>query len=538
MTDVETKASDAAANDELPNGLKVLLFVGEWYQNGNPFRYGMYPVDEENQRWLDNVRTYFGEIGFVLPIKQKNSAAFLKAISADDAEISHDTSSALVAIGIIATEEVLNKQFKYDGGEFYSISEMSPSGLHDDNGWSDDGDIATVVLSSLSPIFSGAEINEILCRGVRLYSGSNAQQIEAAQATDEQIKEVEGLQYVVGYKLAQVAAVIRQHNRLSKAKPTSFLVPGLIPQASVTLLLGNRKVGKSANALELAVTVARRELSWAGFPVTPREGIAVYLAGEDTTEETLARVRQMTGGTTPYTLWIEGGNDLDTILKSLKDQKVALLVVDPARKYFTGDEDGSDAVSGFFTKLEDFARKKNAAVVVTHHLKRYAQPKNASDVANHYRGSGVFLDRPRVTIAMHRNAAGTDTQLAIPVLDGTPLHNFRQSEMFSGVRRLRRDEKTFRHVPIGEATTGTTKEVGQGDTDRILEAARDLLAAGERLTRTGPAALFERKLPQLAGLSRATVRAVVDALVSQGRLNSDSAGVLTLPAAANDELAA
>jgi hypothetical protein len=61
-----------------------------------------------------------------------------------------------------------------------------------------------------------------------------------------------------------------------------------------------------------------------------------------------------------------------------------------------------------------------------------------------------------------------------------------------------------------------------------------VLISGERLTRTGPAGLFERKLPALAGLSRATVRGAMGALVGQGRLN-DSAGVLTLPDPANNE---
>ena len=59
------------------------------------------------------------------------------------------------------------------------------------------------------------------------------------------------------------------------------LVPGLIPHGVVTLLLGNKKVGKSALALELAVAVAQREKQWVGFPVDPGKGYAVYLLGED-----------------------------------------------------------------------------------------------------------------------------------------------------------------------------------------------------------------------------------------------------------------
>jgi hypothetical protein len=386
------------------------------------------------------------------------------------------------------------------------------------------------MLSSLFPIFRAD--GEVISRGIWLHDRNLASTIDRAQTSDQVLTQLSELKEAVGDKISNLAAAIRRHDKYIHTEATSFLVPGLIPYGAVTLLLGNKKVGKSALGLELAVADARREETWAGFQLNHKnKGIAVYLAGEDTLEETLTRVRQMTDGSTPYTLWLENGSDLDAILADLKAQKVTLLVVDPARKYFKGDEDGSDAVSGFYTKLEDFARKTGAAVVVTHHLKRYAEPRNVSEVANHYRGSSVFLDRPRVTLAVHR--AGNETHLAIPVLGGTPLHNFRQAEMFSGVRRLRRDEKTFRHLPIGETATGAAPELGEEALEQVLRAATGVLAASERLTRTGPTGLYERKLPALKGLSRASVRAAVDALVGQGRLNSDASGAVTAAASAD-----
>ena len=353
-----------------------------------------------------------------------------------------------------------------------------------------------------------------------------------AQATDRNFAELKALAEVAGGDVHKMDEIIGRkiendgNTDWYRAGKTSFLVRGLIPRGAVTLLLGNRKVGKSALGLELAVTTARREAEWAGFNLTPGAGYAAYLAGEDTPQETLARVHQMTSGDMPYTLWVDGSSDLKTILQKLRGERIALLVVDPARKYFHGDEDGSDAVSAFFTQLEDFAREKNCAVVVTHHLKRYASVKSVHDVANHYRGSGVFLDRPRVTLAVHRS--GNETHLAIPVLDRTPLHNFRQSDMFAGVRRLRRDEKSFRHVVIDVQQSSTAKLADHADTERVLAVARGAIESGERLTRTGKTGLYERRLPALAGMPRTTVRSIVDALTDDGRLAVDGAGVLTL----------
>jgi hypothetical protein len=369
--------------------------------------------------------------------------------------------------------------------------------------------------------------------------GDFARWITAAQATDEDFERMSQLAAASDGDIAVAAELFENVYEYSSSKePTSFLVPGLIPRGAVTLSLGNRKVGKSSLLLELVVAVARREATWAGFPIAlktakpdlhrPGEGIAVFLAGEDSTQETFSRVLQMSGGSPPWTLWLDHRSNIDEILNSLKEKRISVLVVDPARKYFKGDEDGSDAVSAFITKLDDFATETGAAVVITHHLKKGAQPRNVSDVARLYRGSSVFLDRPRVTIAIHR--AGNETQLGIPVLDGTPLHNFRQADMFSGVRRLRRDEKTFRHLPIGGTTEGAATEIGEDTLEQVFGAATGVLVAGERLTRTGSTGLYERKLPALKALSRASVRAAVDALVGQGRLNADAAGTVTAAA--------
>jgi hypothetical protein len=334
-----------------------------------------------------------------------------------------------------------------------------------------------------------------------------------------------------GGDAASIASVLRAR---AIQTPPSFLVPGMIPRGAVSLLLGNKKVGKSAIAMELAVNVAQREPEWLGFPIGKNElrGFAVYLCGEDSEEQAMERILSMSGGVNPMLLQIipADGTEIDSLLSRLGKQKVDLLVVDPARKYFKGDEDGSDAVSDFFTKLETFARAKQCAVVVLHHLKRNASPQNLADVARQYRGSSVFLDRPRVTLAMLRR--NDETHFGIPAPDGAPLHNFRQSTMFSDVKRLRRDEATFRHVLLG-GQPAAPKETAASDIERVWRAISRLLSEGQRVTRTGKAAVFERKAPEAAGLSRATVRDAVDRLVSDGRLCCDAQSALTLPIETN-----
>jgi hypothetical protein len=187
-------------------------------------------------------------------------------------------------------------------------------------------------------------------------------------------------------KIKEMQKVLERQWR--RAGPQQFLVEGLIPKSVLVLLLAKQKVGKTNAMLELAVAVARRESEWFGLPLKAGCGFAVYLFGEGSREDAEERVRTMNGGELPLLLNLVpyDGTEIDEILKSLSGVNVELLIVDPARKFYKGDEDGSDAVSEFFTKLEEFGRRKHAAVVVTHHLKREAAPKSIHDVPRCMRG--------------------------------------------------------------------------------------------------------------------------------------------------------
>jgi hypothetical protein len=310
------------------------------------------------------------------------------------------------------------------------------------------------------------------------------------------------------------------------------------------LLLAKQKVGKTNAMLELAVAVARRGSEWLGFPLKAGSGFAVYLFGEGSREDAEERVRTMNGGELPLLLNLVpyDGTEIDDILKGLSEINVELIIVDPARKFYKGDEDGSDAVSEFFTKLEEFARRKEAAVVVTHHLKREAAPKTIHDVPRCMRGSQVFLDRPRVVLAMRR--VGTETQFGIPAPDGQPLHNFRGSSMFSGIRRLRRDEATFRHTVLGttegkgpsntrrssetatDDTEPTPVEIGSNHVERVRAAVVSLIGEGQRVTGRGKRELF--KLKPLDGISRLATRAAIERLESDGVFRRDASGAFAL----------
>ena len=127
-------------------------------------------------------------------------------------------------------------------------------------------------------------------------SGDSARWITAAQTLDADFEQLTAVTEACGTDIFIAGSILEK--KAGAPSPQSFLVIGLIPRGSVTLLLGNKKVGKSAAALQLAVSVARRELEWMGFPLNRdgMRGFAVYLSGEDSEEQAMERALLMSQG--------------------------------------------------------------------------------------------------------------------------------------------------------------------------------------------------------------------------------------------------
>jgi len=205
-----------------------------------------------------------------------------------------------------------------------------------------------------------------------------------------------------------------------------FLVPGLIPRGSITLLAGAGGCGKSSIAHQLAVMASidyepgEEAPHWLGqrLAIEKCHGICIYFSGEDGPAIINARaaIFDPKGRATRLMFQrienAEGKTFVQQLQQLQKIPDVPLLVVDPARKYLSGDEEDSGPVGEFFTALEEFSLKKNAAVLVVHHLQKGAHPTSPVNIVDLLRGSQVFVDRPRVIIGICRDGAYTIGGLA------------------------------------------------------------------------------------------------------------------------------
>ncbi len=215
--------------------------------------------------------------------------------------------------------------------------------------------------------------------------------------------------------------------RIGSDESFEFIVPGIIPRGAVTVLAAAGGTGKSSVAHQLCVQASidyaedEEAPVWLGQQINKDvcDGICVYFSGEDGPAIINARgdLYDPEGRAQRLQFHRTEFADQDVtfseyLLRLKKMPKVSVVVIDPARKYLTGDEEDSEIVSEFFEAIEEFAIAKNCGMIVVHHLKKGARPKNSREVLDELRGSQVFVDRARVVLGMCRDDKHTLVGLA------------------------------------------------------------------------------------------------------------------------------
>ncbi|WP_297780038.1 AAA family ATPase [uncultured Roseovarius sp.] len=168
-----------------------------------------------------------------------------------------------------------------------------------------------------------------------------------------------------------------------------WLVEGLIPSGTVTLLGGDGGTGKSLVALQLAASTALSR-AWLGLPVT--SGRALYISAEDDRDELHRRLSDIAraegvalAGLDNLTVRSLAGEDalLATAEKSggvlrpsslyyeidrrMKDEAPALLVLDTLADLFPGNENDRAQARQFVGMLRGLSIRHECAVVMLAH---------------------------------------------------------------------------------------------------------------------------------------------------------------------------
>jgi hypothetical protein len=207
--------------------------------------------------------------------------------------------------------------------------------------------------------------------------------------------------------VVEVAHQIEIHEQTEAEEDDVWLVEGLLKAGGITLLAGHQKHGKSSILRQLVGAIVSGEETWLGFPLNrdiDRNGLIIYLCGEDTIADSKKEISLAMGGKPvprrvnilPARQKTEGHDyrNLRNTLAGFKHSHVALVIVDPTRVYYKGDEDDSDTASELFKIVGEFIQDKKCPVIMAHHLKKDSRPRCLDDIARMIRGSGVSFSVP------------------------------------------------------------------------------------------------------------------------------------------------
>jgi hypothetical protein len=316
----------------------------------------------------------------------------------------------------------------------------------------------------------------------------------------------------------------RRQDRKGGDERIEWLVEGAIANGVVTLLAGAKETGKSTLITELAVAAASdSDATWLGCKVnTDDDGVVVLLSGEDFGPILNARLEALDPDdiTARLIVYPQDGKSLDEVCVGIANlPKLSLLIVDPARRYLEGDEDGSDQVNKFFILLEQLASRTGAAVLCCHHLGKNAKPSSLQGAMEAIRGSSVWSDRPRVIMGMYRRRKTT--------MVGIAKHNIPPAyEMLKEIE-LMRDNETLRHIPVNAKVDEVTQDNDTIERD-VLTAMKRLIGNGTIIRRAGNHELWQLSPHELNGTGRKKIRAAVDSLIDDNLISVEGDGLVLI----------
>ena len=199
--------------------------------------------------------------------------------------------------------------------------------------------------------------------------------------------------------------------------PISPILGGnLLDMGEKMVLYGPSESGKSYLADQLALELATGG-NFFGFEVL-REGLRVEIFQAEVSvpryQERHAKLSANYRGDPD--LWVTTTEELklDTVegaeaLKShLEVVRPHVIVLDPMRAFFGGDENSSEDVERWFTGLAYARGEMQASVIYVHHVrKEMAGGGDEGGGKASARGSGLIIDRPSTALALTVNEAQT-----------------------------------------------------------------------------------------------------------------------------------
>jgi archaellum biogenesis ATPase FlaH len=217
-----------------------------------------------------------------------------------------------------------------------------------------------------------------------------------------------------------------------------WLVTKLIPENSITCIVGKPKVGKSFISMYLALCIAKGK-SFVNVYDTNKESI-LFISKEDPERLLHERAKQLSEEEdipiyfwTDPSLHFDSKEVLDVILAEIKEKNAKVLLIDSFRRIFKGNENSSETIAQIhyaFKKIQELG----VTIIFIHHIGKENKDGKKDD-GDKLRGSSDILAMTDSVIMIERKSEGIlhmkqthfrDDKPAKPVLVKFP--NFERGE--------------------------------------------------------------------------------------------------------------
>lgn len=247
------------------------------------------------------------------------------------------------------------------------------------------------------------------------------------------------------------------YNDLSGDPPGQpFIVEQFLPANIVGSVIATGGTGKTFFLIQLAMSIASgiKFFDWN----VPERGNVLFLAAEEQRDDFHRRVhaiRQNWGlgdwsesmeliqfisvSGVSFKLDVEETTNLQNIEDHVRSTQPKLVIIDPARRFMSGDENDSESASKFITALEAIKNAnpvKATTVLFSHHTSKFGAENQDQHSA---RGSTALTDNPRWQVNMAKINPGnytTEDEQPIPESDQDLITEVKITKTnYSGSRR-------------------------------------------------------------------------------------------------------
>lgn len=173
----------------------------------------------------------------------------------------------------------------------------------------------------------------------------------------------------------------------SDAKPTQFLIDGLLPAGSIAILTGPSDTGKSMLSRQLAIDIALGKQTILGMNVNARYNRAAYISTEDFLGDWKHKLSLYKTSEDEVPLYANlnvlfDSTNLSSFINYIVANPVDLLVVDAFGDMFTGDINDSIQVRRFMKPYKQLAQQYNTTVLFVHHINKSGEKSGTASKAN------------------------------------------------------------------------------------------------------------------------------------------------------------